>query len=312
MKKAILVITVLLMIAAASWLSAIDIYGTDNSNCSYDISQLRDLPLERFQTTRQKDGKELLENWQGINLRKWLDDDKFGSYQSIRFESSDNYMVRIHKAELDTMKGFIALQRENAMLDSTEIRVIFPAHREMYWVRGVARIYLEDFKPVPPPAQIFIWDSLESKLQLSSNPPPFTRISGFSFDDVMRKIFRMDEGSVVIASRDGLKSRLEYPRHLRGSVLEKTADNELNLKSPVIPAGMWLKDIVYIQCGPYAVLKHDFIYRLTALAKTLDWQDISIAGSVIKAGVRREDVALESLFLPGAIPLSAEEWIELP
>jgi hypothetical protein len=304
------VLSILLCSMAA--LHSLDVYNTDSSLRSYDLPRLKSYTQEDFQTVRQKDGKTLTEKWQGINLHNWIKDNEFGSFQSIRLESNDNYMVRIHKAELDTMQGFIALKKENAVLDSTEIRVIFPAHRDMFWVRGVTRIYLEDFKPVPPPAQIFIWDSVSSKLELILEPAPFVKISGYTFDEIMRKVFRLDEGSVVIVSRDGLKSRLEYPRHLKGSVLEKTADNDLNLKSPVIPAGMWLKDIVYIQCGPYAVLKHDFIYRIPALAKTLDWQDISIIGSVIKAGVRREDVALESLYLPGAIPLSAEEWIELP
>lgn len=312
MRQSIRFTVLSMLLCSMAALHSLDVYNTDSSLRSYDLPRLKSYSQEDFQTVRQKDGKTLTENWQGINLHKWIKDNEFGSFQSIRFESNDNYMVRIHKAELDTMEGFIALNKENAVLDSTEIRVIFPAHRDMFWVRGVTRIYLEEFKPVPHPAQIFIWESVSSKLELILEPTPFVKISGYTFDEIMRKVFRLDEGSVVIVSRDGLKSRLEYPRHLKGSVLEKTADNELNLKSPVIPAGMWLKDIVYIQCGPYAVLKHDFIYRIPALAKTLDWQDISIIDSVIKAEVRREDVALESLYLPGAIPLSAEEWIELP
>jgi hypothetical protein len=301
-----------ILLTSVTMCYSFEVFNSDNSSMLYNLNDLQKSPLEKFQTTRHKDGRTLIEQWEGINLKNWLKDNAYEDFQNIRFESYDNYMVRIHKAELDTISGYIALKKENNLLDSADVRIVFPSQRDMLWVRGVTRIYLEDFKPVPPPDQIFIWDTIKSKLNLVENPEPLVNISGYPIEMVMHKVFHMEEGYVVIVSRDGMKSKLEYPRHLKGAVLETFESGELNLKSPVIPAGMWLKDIVYIQCGPFAVIKYDFLHMLPQLYKSLDWSSLTPSANVIKASPGKMPVKIESLIQPGSAPLTADEWIELP
>lgn len=301
----------IVLLLSSSFVYALEVYRINSAPDYYSIEQLRQLTMEDFQTKRHKDERDLIENWQGINLQKWLISQDYTDFQSLRFESEDNYMIRIHKAELDSMQGYIALKKDNNFIDSTEVRIIFPGQRDMYWIRNIDKIYLEDFKPVPAPNQIYIWDSVSSKLIYRNDLTPFVNISGYYIDDIMKGIFHSDEGSVILVSRDGLKSRLEYPKHLKGAVLEVTKDGALNLKSPAIPAGMWLKDIVYLQCGPYAVIRYDFLYHLNTLYKTLDWKSLAFDGKIIKANVQKEILPLENLYSPDAKPFEANEWIEL-
>lgn len=283
--------------------SAVDVFG---------LEQLRKLRQESFSTRRFKHESDLIENWKGIPLQAWLTQQGYDDFQSIRFESEDNYMVRIHRAELDSMPGYIALRKDGKLLEESEIRLIFPAQRDMFWVRGLTKIFLEDFQPAPPPQRIYLWEKESGRLTLAAELEPFIRTSGYLVDEVMRKIFYQDSGSVILVSRDGIKMRLEYPNHLDGSVLELTAAGNLNLKSPVIPAGMWLKDIVYLQCGPYALIRYDCLYRLPWLAELLDWFDEPTLANVYKVQSTRQIVPLESLYAPGTNEIGSGEWIELP
>jgi hypothetical protein len=109
-----------------------------------------------------------------------------------------------------------------------------------------------------------------------------------------------------------LKSRLEYPRHLKGAVLETAKDEAINLKSPSIPAGMWLKDVVFMQCGPYALIRQDFIYQLPSLGKSLGWPEMLPTAKIIRATTHKASIPLEYLYLPDSLPLTSDEWIELP
>jgi hypothetical protein len=291
---------------------SIEVYNSDNTSTIITLDVLRQAKLEIFRTIRHKDGRDITDNWEGINLANWLRNNSYNSFQSIRFESNDNYMVRIHKAELDTMQGFIALKRENKLLDSTEVRIVFPSQRDMLWVRGLARIYLENFKSAPPPAQIFIWDAAKNRLSLIKDPEPFVKISGYRIESIMQKIFHTEEGSVILVCRDGMKSRLEYPRHLKDAVFEATDDGTLNVKSPIIPAGMWLKDIIYMQCGAFALLKQDYLPMLPSLYKSLEWTNLKSSEMVVRMTPHWETVKIESLLQPDSPPFNAEEWIELP
>jgi len=181
----------------------------------------------------------------------------------------------------------------------------------MYWVRGIRYIYLEDFNPIPPPRQIFVWDAITQKLSLRTDIEPFSDIPGYDFDEIMEKVFYTDSGSVILVSRDGLKTRLEYPKHLKDSVLEVTDDNTLKLRSLIIPPGMWLKDIVYLQCGPYAAIRYDFLYRLHSLYQSLQWNDLKPTDNLIKVSAQKQSVPLESLYQPDSIPFTPDEWLEL-
>lgn len=303
---------IMIMLTMIALQHSLEVYSGKDKVVTYELEKLRNSELESFETKREKDGITTSEKWQGINLKKWLQENKYIGFKGIRFESTDNYMVRFKKSELDSMPGFIALRRGDKWLNVKEVRIIIPTLRDMYWVRGLERIYLEDFSPLSPPKQIFIWDAVTSKLALKTNQEPLTNVSGYLFDDILKDIFHAQEGTVILVARDGLKSSLDFPQHLKGALVKVTEDGTLNLKSAIIPSGMWLKDLVYMQCGSIALIKYDFLYLLPTLYKTLEWTELTPSDKVNKVTGKKTEVLLESLYQPGAIPFTTDEWIELP
>jgi len=301
-----------IMITALTVLSALDVIADTGETVSFSLDDLMKAELESFDTSREKNGEQTTESWQGINLQKWLSGLGFTQFQSVRFESPDNYMVRITKAEYDSMPGYIALRRGEEWLDANGIRVIFPAQREMYWIRGLYRIYVESSSFLSPPKRIYVWDAIVAKLDSVNVIEPWGRFSGYSFNQLMSEIFQLQAGSVLMVSRDGLKANPDYQQHLKDALLEVAQDGSLNLVSGLIPTGMWLKDIVYLQCDSVAVIRHDFLYRLPFLYDTLNWNELTFTGKVIRVSDTRTETAIEDLYLPDAEPLTSEEWLELP
>lgn len=301
-----------MIVSALCSLSALEVYSVSGEMISYDLEKLRKAELESFETSREKDGKLISESWQGINLQKWLSEINFSLFQSIRFESPDNYMVRFSKAEFDSVPGYIALKREGRWLDSKGIRLIFPGRRSMYWIWGLHRIYLEDFSPLAPPERIFIWESVQSKLDSVSIQESRGSFSGFPFDQLMSDVFKVQGGTVTLLTRDNLKSNLDYQQHLKGALLKVTQNGNLNLAGKLIPAGMWLKDIVYLQSGQVALIRYDYLYQLPALYTALGWDELTFTGRIIRVSETRTEISLETLYLPESEPLSLEEWLELP
>jgi len=311
MHKSTILILTAIMFCGFSALHCIEIINKAGVSSYVSFASLKAHSLESFQTKRHKDGKDLIDNWQGISLQNWLREEKLEDFQSIRFESDDRYMVRIHKAEMDTMPGWIALVQNKIPIDSTEIRVIFPKQRDMFWVRGIARIILEDYRPVPKPRQLFISENAFTKIPLLTDPTPFKDIKGYNFDSIMEDIFCDNEESVVLVSRDGLRIRLEYPKHLKSAVIELTQDKKYNLKSPNIPGGMWLKDIVYIQSGPYALIRKGYLTEIASLYKLLEWKAPDNLLINIKINTVTKEIPIYQIETLSEYDFQENEWLQL-
>lgn len=302
----------MIILASSAAMFSLEVYNPGGEMVSYDWDALRQHQLEDFETHRERNEVIVTDSWQGINLQKWLQENKHTAFKSLRFESTDNYMVRISRAEYDSLRGYIALKRDGKWLESRDIRVIFPDLREMYWIRKVDKILLEEYKPAPSPQQIYVWDAVKLKLELKTKTIYQQEVSGYLFEDVLKDFLQAVEGPIVLYARDGLKNNLDYPQHLKDALLEVGEDGSLNLRSPVLPAGMWLRDIVYLQCGSVAVIRYDFIYMLPALYNALGWSDKTPADTVFRVSDQREEVLLEKLYLPDAQPFTTDEWLELP
>lgn len=90
--------------------------------------------------------------------------------------------------------------------------------------------------------------------------------------DLLADLSPNQEKQVIVYSRDGLKQNLSYPSQLEGAVLEKAETGILNLKSPQIPGGMWVKDLIYVQCDNQALISASHLSRLIELSKVFSWQ----------------------------------------
>lgn len=264
-------ITVSLAILCASFLAALTIVDPGGVSHQLDPEALASEPRQEFETLRDKDGTARLDIWQGFRLDALLKEMIEQPYTVVRFESEDNYMVNLSKAEFDTLACWLVFSSNGEDFPNDGSRVIFPELRDMKWVWNPQRIVFEDFDPLGMPASFEFLDEHLKEENLLEDPAPFTNTKGYYFADLLPKTSRDEACSVVLYSADGMKLSLEYPRHLEGAILEAT-DDGLNLKSPQIPGGMWLKDIVYIQIDDFALIHTGNLDALIALNRVMDWQ----------------------------------------
>lgn len=261
-----------MMLCALAPLSALTIVDNKGVYHDYPYDQFFKLQAREFSTSKEVDGEQVINTWKGIRFDTWLKEQKLGDFAIIRFLSNDRYAVSFNKAEWDTLTCYLAYEGEGKIFPKEQLRIIFPHLRSMHWVRDVRQVFLENHKQVPLPVKFIpIADFFEGQ-KLLSDPKPFVRMQGYRFDDFIGELSDAPIKDVVIYSRDGLVQNLSYPSQLAGAVLELGDDGRYNLKSPQIPGGMWMKDIVYLQADYQAVIDTENVPILISLAKTLEWQ----------------------------------------
>ena len=252
--------------------SALEVIGSDGISHAFSFEYFRLQGIDQVTTTRHRDGRMQSEIWQGLRLDNWLMDNGFTRWQNIRFEAEDNYVINMHRAEFDSLQCWMVFQQGQTTLDSLNYRVIFPALRDLHWVRGVQRIILEDFNPMLMPQRLLIWEKEAQNLEVYDDPAPFVRVKAYALDDIIQGIMRLGRAEVVLVSSDGLRLRMEYPRHLGGAILEIGEGGALNLKSAQIPGGLWLKDIMYIQADNLVLITAKGLAQLVELSLLLGWE----------------------------------------
>ncbi len=253
-------------------LNALQIVRADGVAISYDNAELHKSELHELKTSREKDGVLRLSNWQGIRFDKWLKEQGLGEYLNIRLESSDRYTVILSRAEFESIESWLVMAQDNEHFADNSLRIIFPSLREMQWIRDVSRIVLESFEPLSKPERFMLMKTFLDAQTLLKDPAPFVNVSGWYFSEFLPKLSGEEYKAVVLYSRDGLKLNLEYPFHLETAILVKNPDNTYDLKSPQIPGGMWIRDIVYLQCNETALIELSSISSLISLHKLLNWE----------------------------------------
>ena len=265
---------VLLVLLCASMLSvnALQIIRSDGVEVNFNNAELHKLEQHEFCTSREKDGVVRLNNWKGIRFDHWLKQQGLGEYLNIRFESADRYTVILSRAEFEGLESWLVMAQDNEAFANNALRIIFPTLREMQWIRDVHRIVLESFEPLSKPDRFLLMKPFLESQTLHNEPAPFVNVSGWYFSEFLPKLSNQESKSVVLYSRDGLKMNLEYPFHLETAVLVKNSNNTYDLKSPQIPGGMWIRDIIYLQCDETALIELNSINSLIALHKLLNWE----------------------------------------
>lgn len=251
---------------------SIEIIHSKGSDTRFDYEYFRTLPRQELITDLEKKGKPDKNSWSGIRLDKWFEEQGYRTFTNIRIESPDRYMVSLTRYEFDQNPCWMVFEQNGEALDKDSFRIIFPTLRQMYWITGIYRIILEDFEPLRMPKEFILMEKALQRETLISDPKPFVKIKGYSFDSIMKQLFQLETANLIMFSSDGLKLRLEYPKHLSEAVLELAENGNYNLKSPKIPGGMWLNDIVYIQVEDKALFRLRNIDMLIGLAKSLYWE----------------------------------------
>jgi hypothetical protein len=251
--------------------NALEIINTNGISKEYDNAGLYKHERQELKTSREKDGVVRLNNWQGFRFDVWLKEQDLGQFSNIRFESEDKYLVTLSSEEFQAMESWIVVAQDEKDFEGNSLRLIFPSLREMQWVRDLSRVVLENFKALPYPSKFMLMKPFLDSQNLLNEPKPFVNTEGWYFSEFLPQLSESKEHQVVFYSRDGLKQNLNYPYHLEGAVLEKTKEDTYNLKSPQIPGGMWLRDIVYLQCDGTALIEQSSLNSLIALHKLLGW-----------------------------------------
>lgn len=264
-------LTLLIVLLAAQAL-AITIIDTKGITHEYPYETFFKLQAGEFSTSREKDGVLNTQNWTGIRFDKWLTEQKLGDFARIKFLSKDRYEVSFSKVEWDSLTCWLAYAESAKIFPKEQFRIIFPFLREMHWVRDVDRVILENKKDVPMPSKLYSFSTFFAAQELMTDPKPFTKMQGYSLDLFLADLSDKPIKDIIIYSADGLIQNLIYPSQLSGAVLELTTEGKYNLKSPQIPGGMWMKDVVYLQCDHNAVIAGAHLSKMIPLAKVLSWE----------------------------------------
>ncbi|HNT52718.1 MAG TPA: molybdopterin-dependent oxidoreductase [Candidatus Syntrophosphaera sp.] len=297
----------ILLLLSCTLLPAVTITDHRGVETSIDYEQLASEPRQDLLLEREKDGVPSQETWQGIRFDHWLRERFDQSYKVIRFESVDRYRVSFSKAEFDTLACWLVFALNGETLPEQGLRVIFPGLREMKWVKDLDRVVLEDFDPLQTPARFEWLDQRLKDSTLYQDPAPFVNTAAYYFAELLPLSARSETRNVVLYSRDGLKLSLEYPQHLEGAILEPT-DEGFNLKSPRIPGGMWLKDIIYIQIDELGLIHSGNLDAIIALNRSLDWKMSPDARFRISQGARTRQLTLNELLTQPELLIGVESF----
>lgn len=303
-----LLLIILLLLAAS--LTALVVVDTQGLTREYSYESFFKIQPGEFSTSREKDGVVNTQVWSGIRFDKWLTEQKPGDFARIKFLSRDHYEVSFSKVEWDSLTCWLAYAEDGKVFPKQQFRIIFPFLREMHWVRDVQRVVLENEKDIPMPRKLTSFERFFKEQKLINNPQPFKRLQGYSLDLFLADLSEKPVKDIVAYCADGLIQNLSYPAQLSGAVLELTEDGKYNLKSPQIPGGMWMKDVVYLQCDSMAIIAMKHISKLIPIAKILSWELSPEVKIVLINGSTREEYSLiDALSEPQM--LESAEYFEL-
>ncbi len=291
-------------------LSALDIVMKDGVTKSFPNESFSRLQTSEITTYRTREEGVRRDHWVGIRFDNWLKENDLRDFSTIRFESDDRYMMSFEKVAFDTTACWMVFENDKEKFSPEHYRIIFPNLTQNYWVRNISRVVLEDFNPIQLPGKLYPMSHVLGKLTLTKDPQPFVDINGYFWEDLLRALKSGKKADVVFFSEDGFKIRLSYPLHLKGAVLQVTETGALNLKSPQIPGGMWVKNIVYIQINKAALISENHLNKLIDLNKQFNWGLGATAKFRIKGTKGSSTLSFaEGLAEPARV--NAGQWFEL-
>lgn len=271
---------ILLFCLSCSLFFALEIVLKDGRILSFPNADFAKLKQEEITTFRTREEGVRTDKWKGIRFDNWLKEKNLRDFSTIRFESDDRYQMSFEKVAFDTTSCWLVTQNDKEIFAPENYRIIFPNLMQNHWVRNISKVVLQDFRPIARPVRVYFvdqdrqqnWSPELQNLKLHQDPKPFVNIRGYFLEDLLKTLKSGKKADLVFFSRDGFKLRLNYPLDLKGAVLELTEAGNLNLKSPQIPGGMWVKDLVYIQIGKTALLQKAALNRLIDLNQHFGWQ----------------------------------------
>jgi hypothetical protein len=275
MRNMILSLVIIVVTWLPSHLKAWEVTNTNGGTMVFSTDSFTKLPLVELQTERDKKGKHLSDHWKGFLFKDWLTQNGYAEYGEIVLESSDHYQVRLSKEDLDKQEALVALYQNDKQLEPKDIRLILPTMRDMYWIANISKITLQNKDLTIVPNIIYWAEPIVYAKKLQTDIPPFKEMKGYLFSDLLEPNVPFPDGDVLIMGNDGVKHLLDYRKFLRNAVLEKTETEGIWLKSADMPAGMWIKNLAYVQFNKIGILFKDAFKEksLQELGDILSWKN---------------------------------------
>ncbi len=224
----------------------------------------------QVETTREKKGMTIREEWTGVRIETLAGtvcSDK--PWQSVVLRSEDNYQVRLSRQELTESGAIIAWLWDGKPLKKDGTRVIVPEMRQMFWIYDPVVMLVETHAATVEPTAIVNGDLVLGSLPIHQPLTPFEKDRGYHFAELAKRLFPDIRGTYLLIARDGVAHQLTFDPYLENAVIAVNADT-LHLKSPDMPAGMWIKKLVYIQKDDLGVVFTPQLKDFTALAGLID------------------------------------------
>ena len=120
---------------------------------------------------------------------------------------------------------------------------------------------------------IFVAENILKNKPIRTNLKPFINVIGFKFYDFVQEVFPILQNEFLLIGKDGIRHKLDFETYLKNAVLVLEEGN-YNLKSPAMPAGMWIKNLSYIQNDERAILFIQNFESWTEIYEILNWQNL--------------------------------------
>ncbi|MEA2096687.1 MAG: molybdopterin-dependent oxidoreductase [Candidatus Cloacimonadota bacterium] len=261
-----------IILFASTMLFSIELVDSDRI-INLERSKLDSYEKIEISTHRNKDGEEKNDIWIGVKLADVLQEYNITNYDKLCFISSDNYLVRVSKEDVLDNNSILALIRNGKTFDDEHIRLVIPRIRDMFWIQDISTIKTESISDIPFPHTIYFAKPILLNTQIRDELPPFVKVSGYTFSEIMSQAFPFLKDEMLIVGKDGVKHSLDYDKYLKNAVLIKTGDS-FDLKSPDMPAGMWIKNLAYVQIFDVAVIFQHHFTSLSEVNDLLKWNNL--------------------------------------
>jgi len=242
------------------------------------LENLGEFELYKIETTRNKDGKIKDDKWEGILLSDLLNELNIMNYDLLKFSSEDNYQVRLTSIEVQEYSPILSLKRNGKILSADKIRLVGAELRDMFWIQGIAKIETETYEEKKFPHTIYFAEAILRDKVRHAELKPFTGITGYRFGELAAEVFPNPEEELLLVGKDGVQHRLKYSQFLAEAVLEyfenDTKTGSYLMKSPQMPAGMWIKNLAYIQGGNKAIIFKNQFKDAKEISQLLGWGKI--------------------------------------
>lgn len=243
-------------VPSASSVSAaefIDINGLENSDIKLSLAEIKAAKVYTGVVTGENSaGKQLKFNIKGAYFSDILK--KYGFSQQnlngIRIEASDGYSIEVPHDVITARDIVLAYEEDGKPLSGGEgpIRIFIPNERAMYWVKGVTKLEITKTAVSNSVSGIYIMDSIYKPSDYQNYEYLGKTFNVLSTEKIITDYPGSGGSVVIMAAADGLVKNETKENFLKG-VIDMTGGNAPEFFSSMLPAGMSVKNILYVKYG---------------------------------------------------------------